>query len=142
MCEKVELSQFRRRREVFYPAVKDNVVTIIMAHNHPLCDPTPSDDDLLPNHILRDAEQLLGIPALEGALDTELARRPIPDAAMYLSEDAGAAFDSVPSADEFPKIVSGVATPTTRSRALSEWIRGRSGNGRRANVVCRCPPGV
>jgi DNA repair protein RadC len=33
-------------REVFYPAIKNSAATIILVHNHPSGDPTPSKDDI------------------------------------------------------------------------------------------------
>ncbi len=52
-------------REVFRPAVKDAAKSIILVHNHPSGDPTPSDDDLLVTRRLEDAGQTLGIHVLD-----------------------------------------------------------------------------
>lgn len=48
-------------REVFKAAILANAATIILAHNHPSGDPTPSDDDLGLTRRLQKAGHLLGI---------------------------------------------------------------------------------
>lgn len=52
-------------REVFFPAITDHAVAIIIAHNHPsgLLEPSPEDIDI--TRRLRDAGELLGIPVLD-----------------------------------------------------------------------------
>jgi len=52
-------------REVFREAVKDGAVGIIVAHNHPSGDPTPSPEDVAVTRQLRDAGKLLDIPLLD-----------------------------------------------------------------------------
>lgn len=52
-------------REVFREAVKDGAVGIIVAHNHPSGDPTPSPEDVAVTRQLRDAGKLLDIPVLD-----------------------------------------------------------------------------
>ena len=48
-------------REVFYPAVRHKASSIIIAHNHPSGDPTPSKEDMeLTRHLLR-SSQVMGI---------------------------------------------------------------------------------
>lgn len=49
-------------REVFAGPLKDRAAAIIVAHNHPSGDPTPSDDDITTTQQLVAAGQLLGIP--------------------------------------------------------------------------------
>jgi len=49
-------------REVFYPAIRHKAASIIIAHNHPSGDPTPSKQDLELTNILVDAGNLIGIP--------------------------------------------------------------------------------
>lgn len=49
-------------REVFYPAVRHKAASIIVAHNHPSGDPTPSPQDLELTKILVEASQLMSIP--------------------------------------------------------------------------------
>lgn len=48
-------------REIFYPAIKNSAATIILVHNHPSGDPTPSKDDIKITKRLVKASQFLGI---------------------------------------------------------------------------------
>jgi|SRR5688572_3731570 DNA repair protein RadC len=48
-------------REVFADAIVDRAATIILAHNHPSGDPTPSEKDITLTQHLVGASQLLGI---------------------------------------------------------------------------------
>lgn len=48
-------------REVFGPAVREGAASLILAHNHPSGDPTPSKEDLALTRQLCDAGALLGI---------------------------------------------------------------------------------
>jgi DNA repair protein RadC len=50
-----------RPREVFEPALRDCARSIIMVHNHPSGDPTPSDDDIRLTRRLVEAGKLLDI---------------------------------------------------------------------------------
>jgi DNA repair protein RadC len=52
-------------REVFRPAIKDAAKAIILIHNHPSGDPTPSDEDLIVTRKLEEAGQTLGIEVLD-----------------------------------------------------------------------------
>jgi DNA repair protein RadC len=52
-------------REVFRPAIKDAAKSIIVVHNHPSGDPTPSDEDLLVTRRLEEAGATLGVPVLD-----------------------------------------------------------------------------
>ncbi len=48
-------------REVFYPAVRHKANSLILAHNHPSGDPTPSIEDLaLTRHLVR-SSKVMGI---------------------------------------------------------------------------------
>lgn len=49
-------------REIFYTALKRNAVSILLLHNHPSGDPTPSTEDILVTKRIIDAGRLLGIP--------------------------------------------------------------------------------
>ena len=49
-------------REVFYPAVRHKAASIIVAHNHPSGDPTPSLQDIELTKSLLEASQMIGIP--------------------------------------------------------------------------------
>ncbi|HJP83641.1 MAG TPA: DNA repair protein RadC [Fimbriimonadaceae bacterium] len=52
-------------REVFREAVKDGASSIIVAHNHPSGDPTPSPEDIKVTKKLVEAGKLLDIPVLD-----------------------------------------------------------------------------
>ena len=52
-------------REVFQPASIAGAVAILVAHNHPSGDVTPSAEDRSVTRCLVDAGQLLGIPVLD-----------------------------------------------------------------------------
>ncbi len=52
-------------REVFNPAVKASANSIILVHNHPSGDPTPSKEDETVTKNLVDAGELLGISILD-----------------------------------------------------------------------------
>jgi len=52
-------------REVFNPAVRDSAAAMILLHNHPSGDPTPSREDREITRRLREAGELLGIKVLD-----------------------------------------------------------------------------
>lgn len=52
-------------REVFGPAVALSATAIVVAHNHPSGDPTPSAEDRAVTDRLRAAGELLGIELLD-----------------------------------------------------------------------------
>ncbi len=52
-------------REVFKAAVRKNAHAMVLVHNHPSGDPTPSPDDLAVTRRLVDAGRLLGIEVLD-----------------------------------------------------------------------------
>lgn len=52
-------------REVFTRAIGDNAAAIVMAHNHPSGDPTPSDEDRAVTRQMVAAGNLLGIPVYD-----------------------------------------------------------------------------
>lgn len=52
-------------REVFGPAIRDGAAAMVVAHNHPSGDPTPSDDDRRITDRLRQVGQLIGIEVLD-----------------------------------------------------------------------------
>ncbi len=54
-----------REAEVLRPAVRDNAPSIILVHNHPSGDPTPSAEDVLITRNLVAAGKLLGIELLD-----------------------------------------------------------------------------
>ena len=54
-----------RAAEVFRPAIRDNAVAIIIVHNHPSGDPTPSPEDVSITEQLRESGHLLGVEVLD-----------------------------------------------------------------------------
>lgn len=52
-------------REVFRPAIKDAAKAILLVHNHPSGDPTPSDEDFTLTTRLEEAARTLGIQVLD-----------------------------------------------------------------------------
>lgn len=52
-------------RDVFKAAILANAVSIIMVHNHPSGDPTPSKEDRLWSQRMAQAGEILGIPLLD-----------------------------------------------------------------------------
>jgi DNA repair protein RadC len=57
-------------REVFRRAVTEGSASIIIAHNHPSGDVTPSDNDLTFTRRLLEAGEILGIPLLDHVIFT------------------------------------------------------------------------
>ncbi len=58
-------------RDVFAPALLHNAVAVIVAHNHPSGDATPSPEDVEITHRLKEAGRLLGISVLDHIIITE-----------------------------------------------------------------------
>lgn len=52
-------------REIFLEALKYHAVNLVMVHNHPSGDPTPSREDLSLTRRVRDAGELVGIQLLD-----------------------------------------------------------------------------
>ena len=52
-------------REVFAEAIRHSAASLIVAHNHPSGDPTPSPDDISVTRRLQEAGELLGIELLD-----------------------------------------------------------------------------
>lgn len=52
-------------REVFRPAIRDAAASILLVHNHPSGDPTPSKEDLAVTRRLEDVGKTLGIDVLD-----------------------------------------------------------------------------
>lgn len=52
-------------REVFYSAIRHRAHSLIVAHNHPSGDPSPSIKDLEFTHLLRTSGQVIGIPLVD-----------------------------------------------------------------------------
>lgn len=49
-------------REVFHPAIRHRAASMILAHNHPSGDPTPSPEDYETTKVLVKAGHIIGIP--------------------------------------------------------------------------------
>ncbi len=54
-----------RAAEIFRPAIIDNASAILIAHNHPSGEPSPSPEDVRITHDLVQAGKLLGIEVLD-----------------------------------------------------------------------------
>jgi len=54
-----------RIAEVFKPAIRRNAASLILVHNHPSGDPTPSADDIALTKALREAGRLLDLDLLD-----------------------------------------------------------------------------
>ena len=52
-------------REVFTPVVKDSAAAVILVHNHPSGDPTPSREDREVTKRLQEVGELLGVKVLD-----------------------------------------------------------------------------
>lgn len=52
-------------RELFIEALQKNAVSIVILHNHPSGDPTPSRNDMLTTKRIMDAGKLIGIELLD-----------------------------------------------------------------------------
>jgi DNA repair protein RadC len=52
-------------REVFSPAIREGAAAVVVAHNHPSGDPSPSAQDRLVTERLRQAGELVGIEVLD-----------------------------------------------------------------------------
>lgn len=52
-------------REVFRPAIRCGAAGIVLAHNHPSGDPSPSPEDIELTRRLREVGTLVGIPVID-----------------------------------------------------------------------------
>jgi DNA repair protein RadC len=52
-------------REVFKPAILANAAGVVLLHNHPSGDPSPSQDDLFLTNRLKEAGDVLGITVID-----------------------------------------------------------------------------
>ncbi len=52
-------------REVFGPAIRESAAALILIHNHPSGDPSPSKEDIKTTGLISDAAQMLGIELLD-----------------------------------------------------------------------------
>jgi DNA repair protein RadC len=92
-------------REVFRPAIREAAAALLLVHNHPSGDPTPSREDREITARLVQAGDLLGIPVLDHVVVAEGGYR-------SLREDGGAWGGAEPLGDSAPRS----AAPSGRSR--------------------------
>ncbi len=52
-------------REVFAPAVRKSAAAVILVHNHPSGDPSPSQEDIRTTERLTEAGRLMGIRVVD-----------------------------------------------------------------------------
>ena len=52
-------------REVFAPVVRESAAAVLLVHNHPSGDPTPSPEDLAITRKLVDVGELMGVRVLD-----------------------------------------------------------------------------
>jgi DNA repair protein RadC len=52
-------------REVFAPAIRDRAAALILVHNHPSGDPSPSSEDVALTERLRQVGEVVGIRVLD-----------------------------------------------------------------------------
>lgn len=57
-------------REIFREAVRSSACAIVLAHNHPSGDPSPSTEDIELTKRLRQVGNLLGIPVIDHVIFT------------------------------------------------------------------------
>lgn len=69
-------------REIFRPAILDSASGIILVHNHPSGDPSPSAEDLKLTRQIVQAGQIIGIKLLDHIV---LGRTGIPNRKDYMS---------------------------------------------------------
>jgi DNA repair protein RadC len=69
-------------REVFRPAIRKAAKAVIVVHNHPSGDPTPSTEDFMVAKLLEDAGKTLGIQVLDHVIVARQGTVSIRDHAM------------------------------------------------------------
>ena len=52
-------------REIYYEAIKNKAASIVVVHNHPSGDPSPSMDDNKLTKVLKETGKIMGIPLLD-----------------------------------------------------------------------------
>jgi DNA repair protein RadC len=66
-------------REVFRPALRESAAAVVLVHNHPSGDPTPSREDIEITERLMRAGELLGVPVLDHVVVAERGYRSLRD---------------------------------------------------------------
>jgi len=68
-CHQITVGTLRNSlvhpREVFRPAIRDAANCILVVHNHPSGDPTPSDQDISVTERLEQTADVVGIPVID-----------------------------------------------------------------------------
>jgi len=68
-CHQITVGTLRNSlvhpREVFRPAIRDAANCILVVHNHPSGDPTPSDQDISVTERLEQTAEVVGIPLID-----------------------------------------------------------------------------
>jgi len=68
-CHQITVGTLRNSlvhpREVFRPAIRDAANCILVLHNHPSGDPTPSDQDISVTERLEQTAEVIGIPLID-----------------------------------------------------------------------------
>jgi DNA repair protein RadC len=68
-CHQITVGTLRNSlvhpREVFRPAIRDAANCIMVVHNHPSGDPTPSDQDISVTERLEQTAEVVGIPVID-----------------------------------------------------------------------------
>ncbi len=67
-------------RDVLSPALRDGASAIVLVHNHPSGDPTPSPEDIAMTRAVRAAGELVGIPLLDHVVVARSGARSIGEA--------------------------------------------------------------
>ena len=73
-------------RDVFLPALLSNAAAVVVAHNHPSGDWSPSAADHRVTRALREAGDLLGLPLLDHLIVTDSAHYSFRDTQGWLDE--------------------------------------------------------
>ena len=77
-------------REIFKPAILANAASVVLAHNHPSGDPSPSAEDRAVTRQLRSAGSLVGIEVLDHII--------VGDGSRYFSFSEAGALDPIAGA--------------------------------------------
>ncbi len=74
-------------REVFRPALREGAAAIVLVHNHPSGDPTPSAEDREVTRRLARAGELLGVPVLDHVVVAERGWRSLREDGAFEAVD-------------------------------------------------------
>jgi DNA repair protein RadC len=78
-------------RDVLSPALRDGASAIVLVHNHPSGDPTPSPEDVAMTDAVRVAAELVGIPLLDHVVVARSGARSLCEASGRASPSDNAA---------------------------------------------------